>query len=246
VSDVTLWQGDCLDRMREIADASVDAVIADPPYGIGYHHGGFHGEQCEGGKGSARKTSSRVEWSTIEGDDEPDGAWLSEAYRVMREGAAIYIMTRWDVEPEWRRLLKDAGFLIKQRLTWHKRSTGRGDIDGTFSPTCEDVLFASKGRHVLSHRPSMLLDVGCVPTWEKRHHPHQKPIALPRVLIEASTKHGDVVLDPFAGSGTTAVACMKAGRRCIAIELDKQYIPIIELRVRGAETPLFAALDEDR
>jgi hypothetical protein len=153
---------------------------------------------------------------------------------------------RWDVEPEWRRLLKDAGFLIKQRLTWHKRSTGRGDIDGTFSPTCEDVLFASKGRHVLSHRPSMLLDVGCVPTWEKRHHPHQKPIALPRVLIEASTKHGDVVLDPFAGSGTTAVACMKAGRRCIAIELDTQYIPIIELRVRGAETPLFAALDEDR
>jgi DNA modification methylase len=236
MSDITIIHGDCLERMREIPDGSVSLVATDPPYGVEYHHG----NQSKGGR-----SPDQVEWGTILGDDKPDGRWLCEAHRVMCDGAAIYLVTRWDVEPEWRRLLAEANFRVNQRLTWHKRSSGKGDIQGTYSPTCEDVLFASKGRHVLNHRPSMLLDVGCVPTWEKRFHPHQKPVALFKGLIEASTKHGDLVLDPFVGSGSTLVACMKTGRRGIGIELDERYITVIERRVKAAETPLFAALEAD-
>lgn len=228
--DVEVIEGDCLAIMGGMETGSADCVITDPPYGIEYHHGGM----SERGR-----SPFQIEWGAIAGDDKPDGRWLHEAFRVMKDGAALYLVTRWDVEPEWRGLLRDAGFRLNQRLTWHKRVTGKGDLQGTYGPTCEDVLFASRGRHRLNHRPSMLLDVGCVPTWEHRYHPHQKPTALPRVLIEASTRPDDLVLDPFVGSGTTLVACRKAGRRGIGIEVDERYIPIIHRRLSAAATPLF-------
>lgn len=238
--DVTVLHGDCRELLPTLGAESISAIVTDPPYGIDY------GTPFRAQKSTKRSSTFVVEWGGIAGDKTPDGDWLADAFRVMREGAAIYVMTRWDVEPEWRRMLKDAGFRINQRLTWHKRDHGKGDLKGTYATTCEDVLFASKGRHILNHRPSMLLDVGCVPTWEKRFHPHQKPVALPKALIEASTKHGDIVLDPFAGSGTTGVACMKTGRRAILIESAAKYIPLIQHRLQAAETPLFAGLEEGR
>jgi DNA modification methylase len=215
--DVQLWQGDCIERMREIPDGSIDAVVTDPPYGIGY-------ETPRGAQPNKNNPSvTIIEWGPIAGDEAVDGRWLTEAFRILRGGAALYLMTRWDVEPEWRALLRSTGFLVKQRLTWHKRVHGKGDLQGTYAPTCEDVLFATKGRHILNHRPSMLLDVGCVSTWEFRHHPHQKPVALPELLIKASTQPGNVVLDPFMGSGTTGLACLSTGRRFIGIESDPEH-----------------------
>jgi adenine-specific DNA-methyltransferase len=231
--DYLILQGDA--RRIPLPDDSVDAIMTDPPYGIGYDNR----DQSPGGKTSARKSATKVDWETIPGDEAPDGAWLAEAFRVMKNGAALYLCTRWDVEPEWRHLIVAAGFRLKQRLTWHKRAGGKGDHEGTWAPTCEDVLFATKGRHRLNRRPSALLDIGCVPTWKYRHHPHQKPVALPGAMIEASTRPGNVVLDPFAGSGTTLMACLKAGRRGIGIEIDPRFLPACRRRIAAAATPLF-------
>lgn len=235
---IELHHGDCLEILPTLEAESVDCVIADPPYGIAY-------DTPKGAQKSAkRNTTGLVDWGAIVGDDAPDGRWLAECFRVMKDDTALYLMTRWDVEPEWRRLLRDAGFRVNQRLIWHKRDHGKGDLMGTYAQTCEDVLFASKGRHILNHRPPTLLDVGCVPTWEHRHHPHQKPVALPKLLIGASTQPGDVVLDPFVGSGTTLVACMKTGRRGIGIEIDNRFIPAIRRRLKDAETPLFSRFSD--
>ena len=213
---VVVHQGDCLDLLRRLPDGCVDAVITDPPYGVGYEAGGKPA-------GPATRTLGHVAWDSIIGDDEVRTEWLTEAFRVLRPGSALYLCCRWDVEPEWRAGLVAAGFTVKQRLTWHKRVGGKGDLTGTYAPTVEDVLFATKGRHELNHRPPSLLDVGCVPTWEFRYHPHQKPVELPALLIKASTQPGDVVLDPFAGSGTTGLACLRWDRRFIGCELDPTH-----------------------
>lgn len=236
--DIRVILGDCLDELPSLEADSVDCIVTDPPYGINYKHG----SRATGNKGGNRYSDGHIEWPSIEGDGEPDGRWLGEAFRILKGGSALYLVTRWDVEPVWRDLLRGAGFRVVQRLTWHKRDHGKGDLKGTYSPTCEDVLFASKGRHLLNSRPSMLIDVGCVPTWERRFHPHQKPIPLAKQLIEVSTKHGDLVLDPFAGSGCTPIASLKSGRRCIAIETEAHYVDIIHRRLKAAGTPLFESI----
>lgn len=240
MDDVTLMLGDCLERMADIPDGSVDLIACDPPYGIGYEHG----TRAHENKGGRRYSDRHVEWASIAGDDEPDGRWLGEAFRVMKTGAALYLTTRWDVEPKWRDLLRSAGFRLMQRLTWHKRDHGKGDLTGTWATTCEDVLFASRGRHRLNRRPSMLLDVGCVPTWERRHHPHQKPVSLFERLILNSSQPGDMVLDPFAGSGTTLIAAINAGRRAIGIEKDPAIFATATSRIAAhqARTPLLTGV----
>lgn len=238
---VTVHAGDSLAVMGGMAAGSVDCVVTDPPYGIGYRH-------ARGASVSEKRRSVRVvEWAPIAGDEAVDPRWLAEAFRVLRDGAALYLCCRWDVEPEWREHLRAAGFLVKQRLTWHKRTHGKGDVTGTYAQSTEDVLFATKGRHRLSGRSSALLDVGCVPTWERRFHPHQKPVDLPRVLIRTSCPSGGTVLDPFAGSGTTALAALAEGRKAVLIEKEPAYVEIIRRRVADATQPagLFAGVQGD-
>jgi DNA modification methylase len=119
-------------------------------------------------------------------------------------------------------------------LIWHKRVHGKGDLRGTYAPTCEDVIFATKGRHILNNRPSMLLDCGCVPTWEYRYHPHQKPEALIEILLRTSMQEGEVVFDPFIGSGTTAVAALKLGRHFYGCDINPEYVRLTNERIEKA------------
>lgn len=177
-----------------------------------------------------------VEWNPIHGDDKIDGSWLTGAFRVMKEGGAIYMHCRWDVEPQWREIIRAAGFKIAQRLTWDKgRFGGAGDLNGTYRPTCEDILFATKGRHELKFRPDMLISIPCIPSFRMRHHPHQKPQALAELFIGVSSKAGDLVYDPFCGSGTTLAAAQKLGRRWMGSEIDPRWAAIAKERM--AEGP---------
>src|SRR5690348_15301505 len=104
---VRLHCGDCLEILPRYTDASVDAIVTDPPYGIDY------GKQPFKSHGRSMRV---VDWRPIAGDHQPDGQWLGEAFRVMRDGAALYLCTRWDVEPQWRTMIQEAGFRVKQRL----------------------------------------------------------------------------------------------------------------------------------
>jgi DNA modification methylase len=222
----TIYCGDVMDILPQLERASFQCLMSDPPYGVDYHHGG---NPC--GVNGKRYSEHQVKWGQIAGDKVPAGEWLPHAYLAMRDGAAVYLVTRWDVEPDWREMLVNAGFLLKQRLTWHKQDHGKGDLDGTWAPTCEDVLFATKGRHLLNRRPSMLLDICCVPTWEYRHHPHQKPTALGERCISNSTQNGDMVLVPFSGSGSELIAAKACGCRAVGIEVEERYCEIAANRL---------------
>lgn len=227
---IAIFHGDVREVLPALAPASFDCLMTDPPYGIGY-------ERMNGAD-----RSGPVQWEAIAGDEAVSGDWLKLAFPLLADGSAVYLCTRWDVEPQWRDELASAGFDVKQRLIWHSGLHGKGDLKGTWADTCEDVIFASKGRHILNHRWSMLLDVGCIPTWEIRYHPHQKPIGLSGRLIGNSTSRGKSVLVPFCGSGSELIGAKGAGCRAVGIELEERYCEVAARRLAqgvlfGLEVP---------
>ena len=148
----------------------------------------------------------------------------------------MYVFGKWVNICEWQRFINQAGFKIKNCIIWDKLRHGLGDLKGAYAPQHEMILFAVKGRHLLrGKRPSDLIRV--YQSTKDLIHPYQKPIDLIARLIENSTSPGEVVLDPFVGSGTTAVAAQSTGRAFIACDISLEYVELA--RKRLAQHKLF-------
>jgi site-specific DNA-methyltransferase (adenine-specific) len=227
---VQLIQGDCLEVMRTLPDGCVDAVITDPPYGIGYQ---MHAP--------SKQTNGHRKTNHSFGLDELSTIWIKEAYRVLRQDTCAYVFTRWDVLPTWQSALHDAGFVIVQHLIWDKSHWGAGDLRYYGSQT-ESILFCRKGNPELfwrQRRGNVYKTVSRAFLPEQSDlHPTQKPESLMRIFVTDSTRAGATILDPFMGSGTTGVACVKTGRNFIGIELDEGYFRIAEKRITEAQYQL--------
>ena len=205
----TIIQGDSLQVMRQLAPSSIDAVITDPPYGISYH-------------GTRRKDKTRW-FNKIANDTAPYIWWLHDAARVLKPGGVLLCFTRYDTEEAFRFAIRLASLEPKTQVIWDKGVHGVGDCRGDFGLRHENVIFAVKGRFAFpGKRPASVLRVPRLAS-ARLTHPNEKPIGLMQQLVEAVTKPGDVILDPFVGSGTTAVAAKSLGRRYIGIELDAGY-----------------------
>jgi site-specific DNA-methyltransferase (adenine-specific) len=212
--------GDCLDRMREIPDESVGLVLTDPPYGMSYQ--------------SNRRVATE-RFQKIANDDSLDwlDVFLEETHRTMRPDTAAFIFCSWHhIDTFKARVARQ--FTIKNLLVWVKNVHGSGDLTGAYAPKHEFVIFAHKGRCLLrdGRRPD-ILEFPKV-SGSKMVHPTEKPVPLCERLILDASDADDVVLDPFAGSGTTGVACANTGRMFIGIERDEGYFQIAEERIRTA------------
>jgi site-specific DNA-methyltransferase (adenine-specific) len=222
--DVKVIHGDCRQVLPTMTAGSVDAIVTDPPYGTG------EWLRHEAGAGKVPKAKhSRSAW------DVWDTAWLNEARRVCRGPIAFFLPTR------------EVGSAISYAETngepWRLMAWCKPDpmpmFTGQVSYGFEPVMVlrhkgAAGGRDwVEASTPRKGRDA------DGTGHPHQKPLKAVRWLCDMAPA-GSLILDPFAGSGTTAVACLMTGRRCISIESDPRYIPIINRRVRDAATPLFS------
>jgi site-specific DNA-methyltransferase (adenine-specific)/modification methylase len=198
---VTLYLGDCLDILPALD--GVDAVVSDPPYGIGYVHG-------DGGGKLARSTQfNRVE---VIGDDKPfDPAPFLSFPRVVLFGAN-HFADRLPPSPNW--------------LVWDKR-------DGVCSndqADCEMVWTNLKGPARLTrHLWNGMLKAS--EKGISRVHPTQKPVAVMEWVLALTTERDNLVLDPFMGSGTTGVACVLSGRKFVGVELVPQYFDIACKRI---------------
>jgi DNA modification methylase len=227
--------GDCLEVLPTLPDGCVDAVITDPPYGKGYHSGGVSAIPSE--KWSAPKACP---WDGVKiaGDDAPNADAIPHAFRLLREGGACYLFTQWMVETFWLNALQEAGFVVRNRLVWAKPFHGAGDLQTTYGPQHESILFATKGRHELNgkrHGDVWAEPVGANGCFRKgKVHPTEKPVALIRRFVGASVPPDGLILDPFAGSGTTGVAAISENRRAILIEKEPAYAEIARRRVREA------------
>jgi modification methylase len=244
----TIIQGDSLEELKKLPDRCVDLVFADPPYNL------------QLGGDLLRPDNSKVDavdddWDRFESFEAYDTftrAWLKEARRVLKDNGAIWVIGSYHNIFRVGAALQDLGFWILNDIVWRK-SNPMPNFKGTrFTNAHETLIWAAKGRGTrrytfnydamkmandeLQMRSDWTLPL-C--TGEERlkdasgakAHPTQKPEALLHRVIMSSTKPGDVILDPFFGTGTTGAAARRLGRKYIGIERETDYVRLAEARI---------------
>lgn len=207
---------DACDFMRGLAPGSVAAIVTDPPYGISYHSNRYQDKNPH--------APIAHDWNF------QIGAFLDLAERALADGGALYLFSRWDVYPLWAKEIPPA-LSLKNLIVWDKGSHSSGDLTGNFGFQHEVIMFIVKGRHSLrGHRHSNI--------WyaQKISHKHlrmpaEKPVELYERAILSSSDPGDLVVDPFSGSGTLAAAAYRNGRRFLAGDVDKKMVRMGRERV---------------
>lgn len=220
IGNATLYCGDCLDILPSLK--GIDAVVSDPPYGIGYVHGG-------GGKGYGASQGTATSIKPIHGDDQPfdPAPWLDCAGASDPKSKAILL---WGASHYKTRLPEGGTFLC-----WDK-SCGQGAADSFV-----DAEFAwtnrKNARCIYRHFWKGALRTGeDNSNKSNRTHPSQKPVELMRWCLEtARIGLGKTVLDPYMGSGSTGVACVTSGRKFVGIEIDPDYFEIACARIEKAQ-----------
>ena len=223
IGNATLYCGDCLEILPHLT--GIDAVVSDPPYGIGYVHGG----------GGRSKKWRRNNLKPIHGDDQSfdPAPWLTFK-NVLLWGA-----------DHFRKRLPDGGTL----LAWDK-SVGVGAkdnfIDAEFAwcnLRCPRNVFRFLWKGLLMDNIRVESDVGVSHT--NRAHPSMKPVALMRWCIEHfKLPPGSLILDPYLGSGSTGIAAVTMGHRFIGIEIDEDYFKIACARIEKAQRQIRMEFEE--
>jgi site-specific DNA-methyltransferase (adenine-specific) len=214
--------GDCRRVLRRMADESVDLVLTDPPYGIAY-------------RPSRMVRKPGHPWRRMIGDERFDEQlyrdWLAQAYRVLRPDRHLYVFCADRHLGSLRRLVAEAGFRVKRSMVWEKPNWTLGDCRGDYGHQTEFIVFAHKGRRELfPPRQGNVLHFARVAA-HRMQHPTEKPIPLLRLLIRKRAPPNGIVLDPFAGSGSTGKAAQLEQRSSVQIEADATHAQTAKQRL---------------
>lgn len=211
-----LHEADCRSVLQALPSESVDLVLTDPPYGMNYR--------------SNRRVASK-RFRSIKGDADSSlfTEVVAELHRVLRDNRHIYVFCSWHRVDEFKQQF-ERFFSLKNILVWNKNNHGSGDLKGAFAPKHEFILFGHKGRRELNWRLPDVLDFAKLSS-SALTHPTEKPTDLLKTLIEVSSQPGETVLDCFAGTGSTGLACVAAGRRAVLIERDSEYAALARERL---------------
>jgi len=225
--------GDAIDVMRTIPDGSVDLVVTSPPYNLK----NSTGNGMKNGNGGKWANASLINGYAEHNDNMPHDEYvkwqrecLFEMFRVIPDTGAIFYNHKWRVQAG---LLQDRhdivnGFPVRQIIIWQRKG-GINFNKGYFLPTYEVIYLIAKKNFVLAPKANAYGDI-----WEfgqemKNAHPAPYPVALIDRIITSTT--AKIVLDPFMGSGTTAVSAIKNERDYIGIELSQKYCDLAEERI---------------
>ena len=213
---IKLMQGDCLERMKEIPDCSVDMILTDPPYGMEFQSN-YRKERHD-----KIKNDSSLEWL----DD-----FISESYRIAAPNTAHYFFCSFHNIDKFKQAIEKR-FKVKNCLIWEKNNTSMGDLKGDFAPKVEFVIFAHKGRRLINGKRDP--NIFKFKRTRNELHPTEKPVDMMEYLIEKFSDDGHIICDPFMGSGTTGVAAKNLSRKFIGIEMDENYFNIAKKRIEAA------------
>lgn len=239
-----LYLGDHLTFLGNVEDMSVDVVWTDPPYFLSNG-----GSTCVAGR---RAPVAKGDWDASRGvsDDHAfNRAWLSECHRILKPGGSIWVSGTHHVYLSVGMAMRELGFRILNDIVWEKPNPPPNLGCRCFTHATELILWATKApqggpaRHTF-HYEAMKAENGgkqMKNVWrlsapradEKTHgrHPTQKPRALVERSLAASTDPEDLVVDPFTGSGTTAVAALALGRRFLGAEVEPDYARLARQRI---------------
>lgn len=231
--DFGITNADCLEGMKSLPDESVHLVATDPPYGVGYVSNRRKKVQVPGGVVDASENTDDVV-RAVENDAKWDPDWFEEVvrscHRILAQDTHVYIFGSDHVIAEQKKIIQ-AHFTFKNLIVWDKGVHTAGDLDGAYGKQTEFIIFAQKGRRPLKGgRPANLISVDKVPP-DRLLHSCQKPVALMSFLIEHSTDPGEIVCDPFAGSGSTMLAATGLGRKFVGWEIDPRTYQIAVKRL---------------
>ena len=243
----TILDGDCVETMRRLPDASVDLVFADPPYNLQLK-GELH-----------RPDNSRVDavddaWDRFDGFGAYDAftrAWLTEARRVLKPHGALWVIGSYHNVFRLGTALQDLGYWLLNDVVWRKTNPMPNFRGKRLTNAHETLIWASKsegGKYTFNYEALKALNEGVqmrsdwslpICTGHERlkddagakAHPTQKPEALLHRVLVATTNPGDVVLDPFFGTGTTGAVAKMLGRHWIGIEREADYRRIASGRI---------------
>lgn len=212
IFDGKIVHGDCIKELEKLEDGSVDCVITDPPYGINYISN-FRTVESEVVKAVANDSIEEavILWNNA----------CSILSRKMKPDSHLYCFTSWKVYPYFVNIISKY-FKVKNCLIWEKNNWSMGDLDGNYAEQYEMVIFATKGNRKLNGgRDTNILHFDRVAN-SSLLHSCEKPVDLLSFLIEKSTDSGELVIDPFMGSGSTMVAAKRMGRDYWGCELDEE------------------------
>lgn len=241
--------GDCIAAMRAMPARSVDMIFADPPYNL------------QLGGDLARPDGSHVDAVTDDWDkfdsfadyDRFTRAWLTEARRILKDDGTIWVIGSYHNIFRVGAAVQDLGYWILNDIVWRKANPMPNFRGTRFTNAHETLIWASKGekaRYTFNYRSMKTLndELQMRSDWEfpicggqerlkkggHKVHPTQKPEALIYRILLACTKPGDVVLDPFFGTGTTGAVAKRLGRRWIGIERELAYVDAAAERIAAA------------
>ncbi|MCX7139766.1 MAG: site-specific DNA-methyltransferase [Proteobacteria bacterium] len=240
-----LYNEDALQGMQRLDDASVDLVIADPPYGLGKDYGN---------DSDRLGATEYLAWSQ---------RWIDAVLPKLKANGSLYVFLTWQHSPEVFSHIKTRLTMVNE-IIWDRRVPSMGGSTRKFSSVHDNIGFFAKSRDYYFNVDAVRvpydaetkkarsrsifvgakwLELGYNPkdVWsvsrlhrqhgEREDHPTQKPLEIVERMVLASCPEGGLVLDPFMGSGTTAVAAVRHARRFVGFELNPDYFAIVEKRL---------------
>ncbi len=235
-----LFQGDSVSLIQKVA-AEVNMVFADPPYFLS-----GSGITCKSGK---RQSVSKGKWDKplgFEKELEFNKSWIKECKGVLKNNGTIWVSGTYHNIFSVGQAISELEFKILNDIVWEKPNPPPNLACKRFTHSTEIILWAAKSNKYTFNYADMKKANGGkqmknvwkikAPSKQEKQfgkHPTQKPEALLERIILASTKEGDLILDPFSGSGTTGIVAAKLKRRYIGIDLDKNYLDLTINRFEG-------------
>ena len=245
----TILQQDCIEAMRALPAKSIDCIFADPPYNLQL---GGDLNRPDGSHVDA-VTDSWDKFDSLAAYDAFTREWLAEARRILKDDGTIWVIGSYHNIFKVGSAIQDLGFWILNDIIWRKANPMPNFKGTRFTNAHETLIWASTGekaKYTFNYRSMKTLndEIQMRSDWEfpicgglerlkkggTKVHPTQKPEALLYRIMLASTKPGDVVLDPFFGTGTTGAVAKRLGRRWIGIERESAYVEAAQERIEAA------------
>jgi site-specific DNA-methyltransferase (adenine-specific)/modification methylase len=251
-----IYIGDCIKILnKDIKANSIELIFADPPYNLS-----GNGLKWKGNKTGGDWHMINEEWDKMTAPEYIifTRKWIEGGYKVLKDNGSIYISCAYHNLAEVMIVLKQFNFKINNIIVWQKTNAMPNMTKRVFTHSTEFIVWAVKGKKWIFNYEELkninpekqkngslkqMRDVWAMSLVQGKErlkgangralHPTQKPEEVLKRIITASSNKGDTVLDPFLGSGTTAVIAKKLGRKWIGIEKNKKYADISEMRIKN-------------
>ena len=238
---IRIYQGDCLDILAALPENTFDLIFADPPYFLSNN-----GITCHAGR---MVSVNKGDWDRSRGADanhDFNRAWLAACQRVLKPNGSIWVSGTSHVIHSVGFAMQQLEFKLLNDISWVKPNPPPNLSCRYFTHATETIIWAAKNkksRHTFHYQHmkelaggKQMKSVWTIPppeSWEKKFgkHPTQKPVALLERILLASSSEGDLVLDPFLGSGTSAVAALRLSRQVVGVDFDQAWIQLTLVRL---------------